>query len=188
MSETPMVDAENVNAILPPGVSVTQDTVDAIASSIQNECGWHIAPIKAETVTLDSDGGTVLQLPTLHMTGLTSVTLTETGEALPVSLETGWSEAGMLSLGPRSFIPGGHWASSRRSHKQFPAGFRAITVSFTHGYETCPAELIRFIAMTVNQRRIVSETLVGRAVTFQVTDDYFSNAAILNKYRLGPRP
>ena len=192
MSETTapdqMVSAVEVNALLPPGASLSQEAVDAVVAAIQAECGWHIAPSKTETIYVDSLGGPTLQLPTLHMTELISVVATETDEPLPISLETGWSEAGTLALGSRTFIPGGTWKSARRSWNDFPAGFRAVKVTFTHGYEKCPVELVRLIA-TASHRRILSETLVGRAVTFEAASELASigGAGILSKYTLGPR-
>ena len=182
-----LVSASDVNALRPGAIPFSQPLIDSIAESIRSECGWHIAGSRTETIKIDSNGSAVLRLPTLLMTGFTSAQCTETGEELTVHPETGWSEGGLLVLSERPFTPGGTWTSPTRNRRAFPIGFRAVTVTFTHGYETCPADLIRLIASTA-QRRIISETLVGRAVTFDAAPDTFTDAGILAKYKLASRP
>lgn len=180
-----LITATEVNALLPGGASVTQDQVDTIAEGIRLECGWHIAPVITETIKVDSDGTSVLRLPTRKMTGLTSVTDTATGEPILVNPETGWSAAGLLSLGDEGFIPGRSWSSSYRpGFGRFPAGFRAVTVTFSHGYEVCPSDILRYI-VSASRSRIIAETLVGRSVTFSPgSSDIFAASTTLDKYRL----
>lgn len=181
-----LITAAEVNALLPGGASVTQAQVTAIAEAIQLECGWHIAPVLEETVVLDSEGTSVLKLPTLKMSALVEVLNTATGEPIPIDLATGWSESGLISIGSVGFVPGRSWESYFRPGcgQRFPAGFRAVTVTFTHGFSKCPPDLARFIAQASRQR-IIAETLVGRSVTFaQASADIFSAASTLDKYRL----
>lgn len=181
----PLISAEAVNGLLPGGLSVTQAQVDAMASALRHECGWHIAPVVEETVILDSEGNATLRLPTGLMTALTSVTNTRTGEPIPVDLQTGWSKHGIITTSNSTFIPGRSWTSSvRPGSGGFPSGFRAVTVTFSHGYEECPLDLARYLTQTFRQR-IISETLVGRSVTFDKVEDIFAGASILDKYRLG---
>ena len=59
-----LISAEEVNGLLPGGLSATQTQVDAMASALRQECGWHIPPVVTETVVLDSEGNATLQLPT----------------------------------------------------------------------------------------------------------------------------
>lgn len=183
----PFITAAQVSAVLPGGASVSQALVDSIAEGIQAECGWHIAPIIEETITVDSLGGSILRLPTLNLVELIEVKNTDTDEILAVNPKTGWSKSGSLGLGRRAFRPGESWSSSSRYGDKFPAGFQAVTVTMRHGYETVPAELVRFVAQTARQR-ISSETLIGRSVSFSGGEEAFSQTSVLDKYRLGVSP
>lgn len=153
------------------GAPFSETLVRSAGASLRNECGWHIAPEVTETVVVDSDGGTVLPLPSLRVVEVTSVR-DVTGEAPRIL--TGWrlSPAGLLYLG-------GGW----------PRGYSAVEVTLTHGYDTCPPELLGLIAER-SQRRgnplVSSESIGGRSVTLR--DPMASVSPVLARYRLTGMP
>ncbi len=63
--------------------NAAQDAIDAALAAARRHCGWHVSPSKSETIAVDGPGGRVLSLPTLNLTGVTSVT--ELGVAVDVS-------------------------------------------------------------------------------------------------------
>ena len=46
----------------------------AACDAVRGYCEWHIAPSVTETLTLDGPGGSVLHLPSAHVTAVASVT------------------------------------------------------------------------------------------------------------------
>lgn len=150
-----------------PGAPFSDEVVQAACQTIRTVCGWHIAPQVLETITVDSPGGRVLRLPSLYVTAVSLV------ESLagpdPVELtEWRWSQNGMLSRA-----------------ECFPEGFRTVRVTFTHGYETCPLDLLPVIASRT-QRRAMQESLGSRSVSFSAEGDAVLEAP-LYQYKLGPR-
>lgn len=108
-----------------PGAPFTDAVVDAAVASLRNAAGWHVAPSRTETVTVDSDGGSRLILDTLHLTAVAEVRNTINDPATPI--EVRWSKAGILA----------GW---------FPCGFQSVEVDITHGYDECPPDLVPLIA------------------------------------------
>lgn len=97
--------------------------VDILTSfeAVQDYCGWHIAPVLTETITVDSENGHTLHLPTLRLVDLVSVKVD--GEDVTESLR--FSKHGMVE-----------WKSPCR---RFPRGFGRIEVTMRHGFEKMPA-------------------------------------------------
>lgn len=93
-----------------------QDLLMGASAAVRRYCGWHIAPPRTETVTLDGNGGRVIALNTLHMTDVTEVKAN--GVVVP-SDSYDWSALGNIEL------RGGQW----------PRRYRAIEVTLTHGYD-----------------------------------------------------
>lgn len=122
-------------APVPDGVDA--DAWAAACAAVRSYCRWHVAPSVTETVTLDGPGGSILLLPTLHLTDLT---ITNDGTAVT---DPEWSEAGMVR---------GSWTSR----------FRGITATMTHGYDACPADVLQIVkdmakaAFRVGQSGIVT--------------------------------
>jgi hypothetical protein len=83
-------------------------------------CGWHVAPVIEETVTLDSEGSASLRLPTGRLVTATGLKV----DGVPVP-DDAWdySTAGMIRL--------------RRG--VFPDRFRAVEVTITHGWPQAPS-------------------------------------------------
>jgi hypothetical protein len=90
-------------------------------AAIRKYCGWHVAPSKAEVVTLDGPNDAFLALPTLNLVTLTSVV--EDG----VTLNNGDltpSSSGRLLV--------------KRSGMRWSSNFRSIVVTMTHGFDVAP--------------------------------------------------
>lgn len=87
----------------------------AAHGSVRRHCGWHVAPIITETLTLDGSGGTDILLPSLRVVDL--LTVTNAGVNVTASVDT--SRAGMLRLRT------GTWTNR----------FGAVTVELRHGYD-----------------------------------------------------
>lgn len=139
-----------------PGAPFAASQVAAAAGQIRDICGWHIAPSQAETLTLDTDGSTVLPLPTLKVTAITEIR-DVTGDT-PAVL-TGWrfSSAGIL-------VRAAGW----------PTGVAAVEVDLTHGYDACPDALLPVIAercqLFNRDGSIRQESLGSRSATFGIAE------------------
>lgn len=109
---------------LPPLVYEAFSDDEALAAAserLRDHCGWHIAPVVTETITLDGPGGTLLLLPSLRVVDVHSVT----NDGVAVT-DFEWSAKGWIR---------GSWTSRARG----------IVVNLTHGFDDCPAA-IRSIA------------------------------------------
>lgn len=168
------------------GLSAEDATARAEAE-VQSYCRWHIAPSKTETVTLDGSGALSLLLPSLHVTDV--ATVTEHGEDVT---DYDWSASGVLRRG--SSTP--RWGSSCYG---WSARFRAVTVTFTHGYEAWPLELRAVIERLAAR---AAESSTGPAVLSQVGSVSYATGedglpltatlgaldrAVLDRYKLPPR-
>lgn len=90
--------------------------LDGATRGIRRYCGWHIAPVVTETMTLDGPGGSLLRLPTLNLVEI--VSMTERGIELDVdALE--WSAKGLV----------------RRRRGRWTDRFRGVVAEVEHGYE-----------------------------------------------------
>lgn len=132
-----------------PGAPFTDVTVDAAVASLRNYLGWHVAPEREETLTVDSNGGQYLFLPTLKVTEITAIR--DVSEDDPVVI-AGWRvvRAGML------YLRDGYW----------PCGDATVEVDLAHGYDSCPADLLPIVA---NMAQAVAQ---GAELTSVRIDDY----------------
>jgi len=105
----------------PPGADPVRWV--AACAAVRDYCRWHIAPSLSETITVDGPGGPILYLPTLRLTGLTSIT--NDGATVP---NPEWTQAGMVR-GPR------RWSSK----------WRSIIAEITHGYDECPPAVAQVV-------------------------------------------
>jgi hypothetical protein len=99
----------------------------AAEDQVRDFCGWHVAPSRTETITLDGSGTAILLLPSTYVTAISSIT--ENGVVVS-SAYYSWSENGLVE---KLY---GAWTWKRR----------AIQVTLTHGYTTCPAAIRREVA------------------------------------------
>lgn len=156
-----------------PGAPFTDRVVDGAVGALRLVARWHIAPSVTETITLDSDGGSRLILPTLHLTAVSEVR-DVSGDTPVVITDFRWSHAGVLSR------PCG-----------WPYGFQSIEVDITHGYTECPPELLSIIAYGC-QSAGVDRNLSARSVG-PFSESYRDSAGevsdpILARYTLPTRP
>lgn len=154
-----------------------QAVIDQATALVRAYCGWHVSPVATETITVDSDGGRVLLLPSLHVTGITSVTVDGVEQT-----DYSWSEAG--------YVTGCYW----------PVGPRSVVVTLTHGFADVPD--VKSIILAIASRAQASPNGVIRAQAGQVSETYSqtsSNVAggvslmahemrILDLYRIPGRP
>jgi hypothetical protein len=154
-----------------PGAPFGDQIVDAAVGEVRGEARWHIAPSRTETLTLDSDGGTRLVLPTLRLAAVSAVR--DTSGDTPVDIaDYRWSKSGIL-------YRFGGW----------PCGFQAVEVDVVHGYDSCPPELLPVVAGRA-QASAINWNVASRAIgPFSET---YRTAAVadpaLARYMLPSRP
>lgn len=152
--------------------STEADRLFEAESFVRSECGWHIAPSRSETVTVDGSGTHTLALRTLHLTDVTAVT--EDGETVNLA-DIEWSEAGFL-------VRDTFWTRKRRG----------VTVEITHGYDTVPAEVTGLV------KAIAQRAVDNPGARVRTQDGPFSDVfaegltdhekAVLDRYRLPSLP
>ena len=139
----------------------------AACAAVRLYCGWHIAPVVTETLTLDGPGGTLLRLPSARVKAVLSVTNKGTVIDNPE-----WSEYGMIR---------GFWWTEK---------FRGVVVEFTHGYDECPADLLDVLtqmAAAAGRGGVSAVTSGTHQVSFEPAPDS-RQRDVLDRYRLAPRP
>lgn len=147
----------------------------AAQATVRAYCGWHVCPSLTHTISVDSYGGNTLQLPTMHVSDITSIKWGGVEHAADVA----WSEAGVL-----------------RSHGvMFPDDPRAVTVTLTDGFD--PSEVPQFetLLLTVARRAqiqpgIASQSVNGASVSYATASSpgvslFDSEKALLEPYRIG---
>jgi len=108
--------------------------VDAAARSLRRECGWHIAPRVTEDVklVLRSGTGDELYLPTRDFPDAEVIVNTVRNSA--GELLTGWEHAEGVIVRRGGVFRYALWTG------------RYVTVNITHGFATCPADLLPLLA------------------------------------------
>lgn len=140
---------------------------------VRSYCGWHIAPSRVETFTLDGSGSPLMVLPTLRLTAVTSVT--NDGVVVdPATLE--WSEAGALRL-----PCWGYWTWK----------YRGVVVEATHGYDKAPFDLagaVQAIASRASNNPGLASQTRGPFSESYVQTFLEPERMVLDRYKLPPRP
>lgn len=159
----------------PPANAAT--LLNAASGVVRSYSGWQISAEHIRGQRVDGDGSSVLMLPTLRLTAVTSVAVEE--RRLARGRDYTWSAAGVI----RRLPPGHRW----------PQAHQAIAASYRHGYDPVPAE-IKAIAVSLAARTatvpagLVQQT-VG-AITYRWAEGVTSiglapgEKAVLNRYRL----
>ena len=98
----------------------TARQLEVAMAAVRHYCGWHIAPVLDETLTIDGPGGKLLVLPTLSVKRITSIS--ELGNHIELGDVT-WSANGRVA---------------KRSAQPWTDEFRGITVEFSHGFDQLP--------------------------------------------------
>jgi hypothetical protein len=142
----------------------------AAIAAAQRYCGWHVTPSREDTFVLDGQGRGLLMLPTMHMTGLTSLTV----DGVAVDLSTvSWAARGVIVRNqPFNYKLGG------------------ITAVITHGYDDVPDwELAVLSAVDRGSFGAVKEVIGPFQYTVpEGVNSAFSpqEKAVLDLYRLEP--
>lgn len=151
----------------------TARLLDSALAAVRRWCGWHVAPLRQDVVTIDGPGSQLLRLPSLCVAGLSAVT--EDGvEVDPESLE--WSRIGLVRK-----KSGGFWTPR----------FQGITVTMSHGFADA-ADFESAVLSVADRRSQAADggapTVVGpfRWGKTDDTDAEFTAAerSILEQYRL----
>jgi hypothetical protein len=166
--------------------STEDERLEQAEGVVRAYCGWHIAPSRTVTETCPTAGG-LLFLPSLHVTAVGSVTLSD--ETVLTTDQYEWTTEGVVRL-----IPG--WGRDWWT----PYAPAKATVEYTHGYPTPPPEVVgvvRAVAQraTDNPRSVVQQNTGpfgvtysqagGQALTLAILD---TERAVLDHYRLNARP
>lgn len=146
---------------------------------VRDYCGWHIAPARTETLTLDGSGGRAMVLPTLNLTAVASIT--EDDVALDLTTIE-WSSAGILRRCHCYHACGCRW--TRR--------FRGVVASITHGYDSAPADVSGVVQALAGRAKgntagLQSKTIGPFSETYS-TDLLSTEMTVLARYRLPSRP
>lgn len=163
---------------------------------VRTWCGWHIAPERDDTFTLDGSGGPSMVLPTLHLTAV--ITVTENGTVLDPSVpDYQWSAAGVLTrfrwadwqwFDPTVFDSYGAGPSA------WPFAAQSVVVEVTHGYPVVPPD-VTSVVQRVAQRLVDNPSGLIQQTVGPFHDQYGTSdlltpgdQAVLARYRLPIRP
>lgn len=157
---TPLVTIEQLSGYLKRGFTdldayTAQLMIDGTCAAVTEYCGWHIAPVVTETVTVDGTGTLIQTLPTLNLLSLDSVD--ENGLHLDVD-RIDWSANGIMEK--RS----GAWWTGRR---------RGVIADISHGYEVTPSWVTTLICAAagrafVSPLGVAQESAGGESITYTV--------------------
>lgn len=137
-------------------------------ADVRDYCGWHIAPSRDETITVDGSGGRILDLPSLYVTDVASVT--EDGTLLETTTYV-WREWGVIER------LGCSWGTGK------------IEVELTHGYSPVPPN-ITGVVQALAARAVGASATVSREQVGQVSRSYLADGlspgqiATLDHYRI----
>ena len=120
-------------------------------ATVRAYCGWHVAPEKDETLTLDGSGNGALLLPSLHVVDVVSIT--ENGTLLDPT-DYAWSQAGMVRRFPAT------WRVDAQG--RWTGNLRAVVVEVVHGFTDWPLDVLAVID------RLVVRATAGVGVLSQV--------------------
>lgn len=119
------------------GAPFAPAVVTAVAADVRAEAGWHIAPVISGATARVRPRGAALFLKTLQLTDVTEIR-DVTDAATPVIEDLAdwdWNPAGIVE------------------RQSWPYG-RVYEVTFTHGYEACPPDLLPAIAALCSDARV----------------------------------
>lgn len=121
-----------------PGAPFSEVEVAAAVADVRGAAGWHIAPVRTETVTLDvSRGEPRLRLPTRKLVAVSAIRDNDTAAVISASTYR-------VSL---------DLAQVKRRSSCWPSGFGRISVDLQHGYTECPEDLLAVIAEAASLAR-----------------------------------
>jgi hypothetical protein len=161
-----------------PGAPFSDIEVDAAVAAVRAAAGWHIAPVREETITLDvAHCESWLRLPTQALVSVDEIRDADTGTVI---------DAARYRVSERL-------AQVRKRSGYWPHGYGRIEVDLTHGFDTAPAELLAVIAEAATTARRDQSVTQQTAGPFSVSlgnggASYLGNpigtGAILESFRL----
>lgn len=146
-------------------------------------CGWDPTTSVTETVLLDGNGTRLLALPSLFVTAVTAVSVTDrwgtvTTPTIGPGTEVGWSVNGCLTWNGV-----GGW----------PEGQQNIAVTYTGGYDFMPDDLEAALASISNRTtspvfgatsRRMGATSIGFGAQVSSGDLLMVERMVLDRYRI----
>lgn len=158
--------------------------LDAALAKVRRYCGWHVSPVRTETILLDGNGVSYLPLPTLKIVELVSVT--EDDVALDLAdIKQSASAPGIIA---------------RTNWRRWSPGFSNIEIEFSHGFTAAEAadfreavlSLIDDVSIAVGTGRTgplvgkrVDDVEIGWVGRFAETlEQSMLDKSIFGKYRL----
>lgn len=163
-----------------PGAPFDDAVVDLAVASLRAAVGWHIAPSRTETLTVDGEGGGYVMLPSLNVTDVTAVRDIYTPATPHTMTGFRWSKAGVLT------VPG-----------YVPYGYASLEVDLVHGYDECPTDLYPVIVALIQGATFNATVSQQSAGPFAVTATNLStlgswldrvSGGVLARYRIPSRP
>ncbi len=159
-----------------------QSLIDQATALVRRYCGWHVTPSMSETITLDGSGVGVQILPSLHVTGITSVTYDGT---LLAATDYAWSLNGVIE-----YVAAGLYFSGV---SRWSTGLGKVVVVMTHGYADAPEVaaviLARASRMQGNPIAATRTQMGPFAEQYEVASGFTADElSTLDRYRLAPRP
>lgn len=112
------------------------EVVRALAAALQKArryCGWHVSPVRTETLTVDGTGGPYLVLPTMKIVALSSII--EDGTVIPLT------EVALSRDAPGVL--------ARKNWRTWKCGFGFIEVTLTHGLTAAEAQDFRHAVLSL---------------------------------------
>lgn len=126
--------------------------LNAAHGAVRRECGWHVAPILEETLTLDGSGGRALLLPSRRVVELLQVL----NDGADVTADVDLSAAGVLEL------QCGSW--TRRLGR--------VSVKLRHGWAPDEVPEVAALIATLAKRGGSSPGIVARQSVNGASVDY----------------
>lgn len=152
----------------------TDMLLTAALAAARRYCGWHVTPERSDTLTVDGSGKTLLMLPTMRLTAVTSVT--ENGVELDLAT-IGWAVRGVM------------WKTSNLNRMWCPHT-DGVTAAVTHGFDDVPDFNMAVITAVDRGSFGAAREVIGpfQYSVSEGTNSAFSpqEKAVLDLYRLEP--
>lgn len=144
--------------------------VAGASGAVRARCGWNISQ-ETTTFLVDGSGSTVLNLPTLLLEAVTSVTM----------------DSDLVAPAVSPYDEGYRWTVRGQLHRHagWPS-FSRILVAATHGYAVVP-DVVRLVALTLaartlsNPERLKTAAVGSISRTFDLSD---LDVRLLDPYRI----
>lgn len=155
-----------------PGAPFAANVLTGAGDAIRAECGWHIAPARTETLTVEAESSKHLFLPTLALTAVTEIR--DVSFDVP-QVVTGYrfKANGIITrtFGVSCFVVG-----------------HTYEVDVTHGLDAVPFDLLKaasIIARSANGERVTQSKQLGPGqVTYADLSTGTDLGSPLDPYRL----